>query len=879
MMFWAALLGLLAAPGSTLEDCRKRAAARDEAGALACFLALAEAAADPREKAEALYQSGRSQFALGDYKAAIETYEKALQLRRQAGDLREQGILLNSEAAAYFALGECNLALDRYQAALPLRRAASDRSGEAVTEFGIAQVNAAWGDWESAILAYDRSLAIFRELDNRPYQAEMLNARGLAYATIGDYDQALSSYKEALAEWRRLGNRGREAYTLNNMGLLELDRRAPAQAREYFIEARPGLEFAKDVRAQSYLLNNLGDAEAALGRRAKALELYAASLELKQKLGDKAGQAFTFQKMGEALAAGGEHTAALASLGSALALYREMGSRPGEATTLTLRARVERDQKRLGEARSDMETALATIESLRDQFSNRDLRTTFFSTRQDYYAFLVDLLMEMGEPAAAFEVNERSRARVLLDTLQEARLDPHQDIPLELLNRKRSVERELRALAQRPSAKSRLDEQLKELGEIEAAIRRSSPRRTGLLAPEPLKLDDVRQRVLDFQTVLLQVALGEERSFAWLVDAGGIVPATLPPRRRFEQLTSGILSALEARSTIKPGESPEQHQARVRAADGRFARQSAELSTLLLGPFREKLSRTRRLLIVPDGALNYVPFAALPLPGRATPLISEIEIVRAPSASTVAALRTAETSIVPRRLAIAVADPVFDAGDPRSTLRPAADSSLSRGSAGYGRLRFSAVEAENLASFDPARSRVLSGFEANRAAILSGALRGYRIVHFATHAEIDNSRPALSRIVLSGLDDHGRNIDGSLRLFEIYDLRLDAGLVVLSACRSALGREVRGEGLLGLTRGFLYAGASSVVASLWDVEDRSTATLMREFYSNLIVRKLNPAAALRAAQRTMAADTRWSHPYYWAAFHLQGDWNLPSPLK
>ena len=163
-------------------------------------------------------------------------------------------------------------------------------------------------------------------------------------------------------------------------------------------------------------------------------------------------------------------------------------------------------------------------------------------------------------------------------------------------------------------------------------------------------------------------------------------------------------------------------------------------------------------------------------------------------------------------------------------------------------------------------------FDASRETVLNADLSQYRIVHFATHSLLNNQRPELSGVVLSLVDASGRPRNGFLRLYDIYNLRLGADLVVLSACQTALGREIRGEGLIGLTRGFLYAGAARVVATLWEIDDRTTAELMKHFYQGMLVHGKRPAVALRDAQVAMWRTRGWESPYYWAAFTLQGEW-------
>jgi CHAT domain-containing protein len=335
---------------------------------------------------------------------------------------------------------------------------------------------------------------------------------------------------------------------------------------------------------------------------------------------------------------------------------------------------------------------------------------------------------------------------------------------------------------------------------------------------------------------------------------------------------------LAARSDAPAGETADQRASRIAQADRVAADTARELSRILLQPFAASLPQ--RVLVGPDGPLYYVPFAALPDPaGARAPLIERHEVAYLPSASVMQVLRqsAAQRKRPAGGIAI-VADPVFRQNDPRVHTGGACPSRAGDApaaeppyAAAYTRLRFSRFEADAIRQLAPAGTAWTAlDFDANRSLLDANQLSRYRVLHFATHAEIDNERPLLSRIVLSTVDAKGCPRDGLIRLYEIYNLHLNADLVVVSGCRTAIGKEVRGEGLIGLTRGFLYAGAAGVAASLWNVEDQATAELMQRFYSALLHQGATPAGALRAAQAGMLHDARWSNPYYWAAFSYQG---------
>jgi CHAT domain-containing protein len=447
-----------------------------------------------------------------------------------------------------------------------------------------------------------------------------------------------------------------------------------------------------------------------------------------------------------------------------------------------------------------------------------------------------------------------------------------------------------------------------------------------LTQPQPLTLAEIQRQALDADTLLLEYSLGKERSFLWAVTPTTIDSYELPKREEVEAaaqrvyellsktpgLTSQPASKSSASISVTDGSSKppvlRRQPARpgdsgLKGAGEKYLEAAAALSRILLGPVAKELGK-KRLLIVADGALHYIPFGALPDPnslkdgqGRWQPLVVDHEIVNSPSASTIAAMRRElkGRKTAPKTLAV-LADPVFSRDDERiiARARSAAQTSAQpnplnesivrklgqdAGDASapndlpVKRLPFTRREAEQITALAPAGARMKAlDFEASRATATSDRLSQYRYIHFSTHGLTDSERPELSAIVLSLFDEQGRPQDGFLRAHEIYNLELPAELVTLSACKTGLGKLIRGEGLLSLTRGFMYAGAARVVVSLWSVRDRATAELMTKFYRRMLVKGQRPAAALRAAQVEMWRDMLWEEPYYWAAFTLQGEW-------
>jgi CHAT domain-containing protein len=518
-----------------------------------------------------------------------------------------------------------------------------------------------------------------------------------------------------------------------------------------------------------------------------------------------------------------------------------------------------------------------------------------------------------GHDLLGLETSERAKARVLLEMLREARAEIRRGVNPALLESIHSLRQridaktdyEIRLLSGRPTkeeaarVKKEIDDLLNQLQEAEARIRLASPRYGALMQPEPLSAREIQQQVVDPDTLLLEYALGEERSYLWAVTPTSVFSFELPKRADIESVVREVYKFLTAKNLRIQGETPEQRRARLRRAEGRYPAAAAALGRMLLGPVGSLLGE-KRLLIVADGVLNYVPFAALPAAADGRPLVANHEIINLPSASTLAVLRreTAGRSPAPKTVAV-LADPVFDNSDSRIRGRQRAqiqmarsnrvpagdlvsDSELERSAVEIGlmteefglpRLPFTRQEAEVIISLTRSEDSMKAlDFDASVQKAVSGELAGYRIVHFATHGLLNTAHPELSGLVLSLFDRQGKSQNGFLKLQDVYNLNLPTDLVVLSACQTGLGREIKGEGLVGLTRGFMYAGARNVVASLWKVNDVATAELMGHFYSALLTDGMQPAAALRSAQLTLWRQNRWASPYYWAPFTIQGDW-------
>ncbi|MEG5229743.1 tetratricopeptide repeat protein [Microcoleus sp. B3-D3] len=861
-------------------------------------LTLKRAVGDRGGEATTLTNIGKVYDDLGEKQKGLDYYSKSLTLSRAVGDRQQEATTLNNIGAVYDHLGEKQKALDSYNQSLTLRRAVGDRRGEATTLNNIGLVYSALGEKQKALEYYSQSLPLFGGVGDRRGEATTLNNIGLVYSDLGEKQKALEYYTQSLPLIRVVGDVGGEARTLNNIGFVYEDLGEEQKALEYYTQSLPLSRVVGARSQEATTLNNIGSVYHDLGEKQKALEYYSQSLPLSRAVGDRSQEARALNNIGLVYSLA-EQQKALEYYSQSLPLSRAVGDRSGEATTLYNIASAKRAQGHLTEALTDIETALKIIESLRTKVASPELRTSYFATVQNYYQFYIDLLMQLhktqpksGYDTKAFEASERSRARSLLELLQEANADIRQGVAPELLQRERSLQQQLDALEKQrievlnrpnhtPAQEAELEKQRETLiaqyQDIQTQIRTTSPRYAALTQPQPLTLAQIQQQILDENTILLQYSLGKDRSYLWAVTKTSITSYELPPSADLEKAARNFRDAVT--------------NPHYRNIPDRVAEANNTLSQIILQPVAAQLAQ-KRLLIVGDGILNYLPFAALSLPGKSgengnPPLIVDHEIVLLPSASTLGILRQNYSDRQPptRTLAI-LADPVFSPEDERvknqstasnlqaiESVNPGLSRSGRDNNLQLSRLNFTRQEAQIIQALVPANSRTESlDFEASRAVATSQNLSQYKIIHFATHGLANSTNPELSGIILSLVDEKGNSLNGFLRLTDIFNLKLAADLVVLSACQTGMGQNIQGEGMVGLTRGFMYAGAQRVVVSLWSVDDEGTATLMSSFYQGMLQKGLTPAAALRAAQLQMLKQEEWRSPYYWAAFTLQGEW-------
>ncbi len=921
---------------ATIEDRHRAAAAlafaegeqqrsRSEASTLRAAIAsyqralglLRQAGEASAREAMTLRRLGQTWSALGEVQKANQSFEEALALFQQIDDLVAQARLLNEAGSTFLRLGELKKAEAYYLRALHLARTTESSLSEVTAVNNLGLIYGTLGEFQRALKYYDQALEGWRALDDRAREAATLHNLGMSYCRLGRLRDALDFLGQALALRRSSGNLRGEAATLSAVGWALYLAGDLSRALDAYDESLRLRHTVGDQRGEAATLDRRGAVYWKMGRRQEATRSFHEALDIFRRVGDRLSEAHVQANLGWVYESWARPDEALENLIPSLGFFQEIDDPNGEAYARVGSARAERQRGHLRAAQAHAEAALTLIESVRSDVAIPALRSSYLASRQDYYEFLVELLMQrhelepgLGYDARALEVSERARARGLLEGLMEARVDLLAGSDPELIESVRSLETEIRNLERRrfdlaAQGLSRaemvlLGRKLRglvlEYGNLQGRLRAESNQYRALSPPQALKTEDL-QSLLDDETSLLWFALGRERSFLWVVGRRSLASHVLPGRSEIEAAARSLHDLMQ--------------RSHLRSVQKQVQLAAKAMSDMVLAPAADHL-QARRLVVVSDGALHFVPLAALPLPAGmepgpnddvSTPLAANHEVVSIPSASVLHLLRHERTER-PSRASHTVAvfaDPVFDRNDSRLSLEGAATVAESGGFptspsvhgfalgqaaqdvglAGFDRLVHSRQEAEAILALFPSEERFRAlDFEASRQTLFEEAGR-HRILHFATHSLLNAEHPQLSGVVLSLVDEGGQPQDGFLQLSDLHRLDLSAELVVLSACRTALGKEVRGEGLVGLTGGFLSSGASRVLVSLWNVDDQATAQLMVRFYHHLVKGHLSPAAALRRAQLSMLEQERWAAPYYWAGFILQGDWEsdpAPDPI-
>lgn len=820
-------------------------------------LALSQKLGDKSRIARSLTFLGSAAYYRGQLKEALELHKQAAALALEAGNKRYYGTALQNAGATLSAMGQ----------------------------------------YEEALYYLTKTVALGKELHERLGVWWPLRNIGYLYLELGDYEKAEPKLQEALAIAREFKNKLFEEASL--ISLIELRMRMVQfqLAREYSDQASLVDSEVKNPGLHYELLGDRAEIYAALGSHQSALESFRQALELARSMGTQPDEAQILSSMGVTQQALGQSAEALETQLHALAVLRKTGAYPDVEAYIDARiAAVFESQGRNQDALAAYRDALRAVEQIRSRAVPTESSIASISaSRRDLFVAAVDLLCRLGKPGEALDVAEGYRARAFVDLLASSRIDLSEELRPEQRQREQAIfdhisaiQKELFKEGTPPERQQQLKMELtsteNELEDWRLALRRENPRYANLQHPKPVNVDRIQREILDPDTVLVEYLLGDKRSFAWVVSKKSLSVATLPPRKEIEEQVNVYRQTLTKKvSALTAQRDLAEYQSR-----------SEKLYTTLIGPIASSISSSQKLLIVPDGVLAYLPFETLVTNravqgartgSRPKALLERFAITYVPSASALAAIksRPRETTAQPKSL-LAFGDPVYDRDSRNKSQavaavsgKPAEPGTASFVVTSYGERGFDFTQLPNtrdevlaIASlYPPDQSSIHLGAEAREETLKAAKLDQYRYIHFAAHALIDDRVPARSGIVLSLAEDSKE--DGVLQMSEIMRLKLNASLVTLSACSTGLGKLYDGEGIVGLTRAFFYAGADSVVVSLWNVNDFATGEFMKTFYRNLS-RGIAKDAALRQAKLAMLKSRgEWRHPYFWAPFVLVGE--------
>jgi tetratricopeptide (TPR) repeat protein len=804
-------------------------------------------------QAAVLASMGEALFARGDLGGAAEVFERAAAIRRRLGDRPGEASALDRLGVARTALGDVEEAEGALLRAREIAVDLADRSSEAAILNDLASLRFAQGEYADALLLQSRALDMYRALGGGgPVSGEatsLINLGAIEHA-IGEEDSALRRLRRAVELFQALGDRRGEAVARNNLGVVLADKGLPERALAELRESIRIREEIGDERGAAFSRYNAAEPLRRLGGAEEAARHLEAALMTYRETGDRRGQAFVLNGIGDLHGIAGKTGSALRAYREALGLALGSALAEEEAAARSGIARSLEASGREVDALEEYGRAIERAEATRTRLLSAELKAGYLEGKLGNYEGAVRLLAKRagrGDAAAAaraFDIAERARARSLVELLAEAlaglraRIDPDtRRRERILLARAASAARQAET-APDEGARSRARRMLSAAEEalrlLEVEIRKTAPAYAEAAYPAPATLDEVRASILSEGEVLLEYLLAEPASFLWIVDGAGVSLREIPGRSTLESIAGRFVEALGAGGGDLGGEAPEQEP-------GQAARRA-----LLPAP----LPPGARVVVVPDGVLHRLPFEALPEEGR--PLVEDHEFVYAPSISALRLLRAAP------------------AGTTDADFLGVGDPEIPQGGAGGPPLPFSREEIRRVAAlFPPGRAVLLEGASATEDAVASLDLARFRFIHLAAHGLPDEAAPRRSGILLGA---GGGARDGLLSAAEILELKLSAQVVTLSACGSGIGRLVGGEGIVGLARAFLYAGARSVVVSLWNVDDRSAADLMEAFYRGLLGGR-PPAAALREAKRAFLASSvpGYRMPARWAPFVLVGD--------
>lgn len=846
---------------------------------------------------EDFYSRAREAIHRGEYDIAIRLGEQSLSFARQTADRRREGAALSVIGNAYFFMDRCSEALETFQKCLAIMRETADPYGEASALKDVGITYKRLGRYQEAIESLQEALTIARGLNASYEVGSILENLAGGYAGLGAFNLAFEMYQQTLEIAEQAHSDKLRFSVLIRIGNLYNSIERPDRALDYFTQAM-SLAKQQDLSPVNHIwmMQESASTLAAIGRADEAIKLRQRSLALGRKIGWKTGIAQDLQGLGY-IYMDRDPALALSYFKQSLALFEQVDSplRWGAYASL---ARAYRRLRHLDLAVKYYQKAVDLLESFRGHLVSEQLKATFLGKQQPVYQELMETLIERheqnpeaGDDARAFALYELSKARALLEAIAEARLDSERDLEPGLRRKQKELDARIAELGkhliganltekERRQSLELLGEAEREYDRLAVEIRGRDPRHINLRRSQPLSIEQA-QALLDETTMMIAYAVTNEGVFAFVLTAGTFRAVRLAVSPKV--ITMRVQSYVDL---LAQAGQPGWQEVSLRLY--------ADLAAPLLKHLRPAI---KRLIIVPDSILHYLPFETLIRDQKASdqPIISRIDdsnatrllledfvISYAPSVAVLGQLKASQKILgeTPRADLLMLANPAIAAGlEPGNGSNRAADFTQTLyddEGLSIAPLPFSVSEAREVKRYAGPGSIIYTGQEASERHIKTSDLHGFRVIHFSTHGLISQRRPERSALMLAAADGDGE--DGFLQAREIFHLGLASDLVVLSACQSARGQILGGEGAQSLAQAFFYAGAQSVIASLWSVNDESAAIFMKRFYQHLASGQPK-AEALRATKLDLLKERASSNPRDWAAFILIGEENGRVPMQ
>jgi CHAT domain-containing protein len=862
-------------------------------------LSLSRQSGYTRGQAEALLTLSALQNR-DQHATALATAQQALALWTTLND--QDGLARSHIKIGTYYLAQ-NLvieATENFLQALELWRALNNKAQEAEALIMLGFIEHRKGQWAAAVDYYTQAHGLIDAEAEPDKMGQIAAGVGAALNESGLPEEGVVQYQRALGHYQRARDLIGIHYAVWGIGRSYYLHGDLTQAANYLQQSLELVEPDSLLAAMS--LEYLGRVQLARAEYVTAIQGLESALNIYTKAQNPQEAARVTALLGQAYDGQTMLSRAEGLYDRALKEFIRLGDRVNQADVYYALGRLALKKENYEAARSHLEHSITLTEDIRRASTSDELTASFSATVQDRYEAYVECLMRTHEqqPAKglssqAFEISERGRARALSELLFAVQTISAPGVEPQLLAQEKSLRQTLRVmenakiklLAQNDREKlTALDKQMAQLEAdyttVSEKIRSHYPSFDRINRTTAWNLRQIQETLLaDDDAVLLEYSLGAYGSYAWTVTRNEIKSHKLAPQSEIDEAARQVhflLSKQPATDTEKL-----------------LTQAIARLSELIVAPLASALNR-QRIIVVADDALHYVPFQILSTSANQEPLMVQYEIVNVPSASVLGQLRAERSKRSPAaRLLAAFGHPVLPAdyaqrlgstgenlvaqlkaGTIQTWQRALRDIDVTSDSFDPSQVQpllYSELELANLRTIGGAESLIATGFDASRQTLENTDLSQYAILHLATHAILDPKRPEISGFLMSMVDREGKSLDGFVTVTDVYRLQVPVDLVVLSACSTGLGKEVRGEGLIGLTRGFMHAGASSVAATLWKVDDEAASELMKHFYSNMLQNQMTPAAALRAAQNTLRQSAEWRSPHYWAAFTLQGEYD------